>query len=477
MTKDRKDVIVLMMDTVRAEDVYRNPQLSTLNRIARNASNYTHAVSSGSWTVPTHASLFTNRKVSDIKQVSRDFLKNGTNKIDPWMVKTKFLSENENTLSRKLSNYGYQSVLLSNNPFLTSFTNLGLGFDKIHDVWLNSNVKYNKSLARKLSFILEGGASARIKMIYTAYLLTRFLPKSTLDKLYVSARRRMNQGVAKADGTNKLDRGAIDTNKLLNAYLTYDYNYRPQFIFINYMEAHENYPLNDMGIPQDKWLYLGGVEEMSDYNMHKLHKGYLRRLKYLDKSINSTIEILKQKGLLENSTILFTSDHGQLFGEHGLLYHSLPPYEQISRVPLLAANYENGKLVKMKDTVDTPVSTSALHDSILDLAEGKYKYLDGNIRKDRYVISEHTGISEGWDEKLLSMLAPRAKSAAAILKAKRKLNMKVTAIYKGDMKLMHYFGRRKDELYEVSKDPQETTNIINSNRTLALEMANSLHDC
>lgn len=474
MTQNGKNIIVLLLDTVRAKDVLGNPALSTLNGIARHATSYTTAVAPGTWTAPTHAALFTDRKVSQIAQVSQNFLDNGTYKIDPWMVKTKFLDNNATTISQKLSKYGYESVLLSNNPFVTSFTNLAIGFDKIHDVWLESNVKYNKSLAKKISVILDNGASGRVAMMHTAYWLTRILPAAEMDKLYVGLRRKMYHGVAQADGTNKLDRGAYDTNKLLQNYLSYDYNYKPHFFFINYMEAHENYPVQDKNSTHDKWLYLSGVEEMSDYNMHSLHKGYLRRLKYLDKSVKSTIEILRERGLLEDATIVFTSDHGQFFGEHNLLYHSLPPYEEVSRVPLIAANYKDGKMIKAKDVVETPVSISALHSSILNLASGKFGYLNGNLRKERYVISEHTGISEGWDEKLLKMLAPRSKSAARILQLKREYNQKVTAVYKKNIKLMHYFGNRKDELYDISKDPTESTNIIDSNRQLALEMVSSL---
>ena len=71
---------------------------------------------------------------------------------------------------------GYQTSLFSNNPFLTSFTNLGVGFEYIEDVWLDSNLKYNQGLVQKLSMIINGGASAREKMFKTSYAMTRLLP-------------------------------------------------------------------------------------------------------------------------------------------------------------------------------------------------------------------------------------------------------------------------------------------------------------
>jgi arylsulfatase A-like enzyme len=474
MADQPKNIIVLLLDTVRASDVYGNKALSTMNRLAKSATSYRNAVAPGTWTAPTHAALFTNRRVSQIRQVSRNFLKGGTYKIDPWLVKTKFIGRHSMTMAHRLQEYGYESILLSNNPFVTSFTNLGMGFNSVHDIWRESNVKYNKGLASKISMVLSGGSAARAAMMQASYLLTRILPRDTLDKLYLDLRKRLSEGVSKADGTHRLDRGANDTNKILEDYLSYKYNYKPHFLFLNYMEAHENYPVGRKGMTQDKWVYLSGLEEMDDYSMNALHRGYLRRLKYLDNKVKRTIEILKERGMLENATVIITSDHGQLFGEHGMLYHSMPPYEGIAKVPLIAANYSNGKLEKIRDSVENPVSLSSLHDAILNLAVGRFDYLNGNLRRDRYVICEHMGISEGWDEKLLRMLAPRSRSAAQILKAKQKHNRKVTAVYGNGMKLLHYFGKRKDQLYNTEKDPSESDNIIDANRALALRLARSL---
>jgi arylsulfatase A-like enzyme len=476
MASTKKNIVVLLLDTVRAEDVYGNSSLTTLNYVARNSTTYGCAVAPGTWTPPAHAALFTNKKVSLLKNVSQDFLNDGTRKIDPWLVKTKFLDEHENTIAKKLSNQGYQSVLLSNNPFVTSKTNLAVGFDEIYDLWLSSNVKYNKGFAKHFNFLLNGGASAREKMMDTAYMMTRLLPEPIMDSLYLRLRKAMHSKSSQVSGTHMLDRGSRDTTATLKKHFDYKYNYKPQFLFVNYMEAHEHYPTYDKEMTQDKWMYLSGLEEMAEYRMQSLHKGYLKRLKYLDKSIGSTIEVLKKSGTLDDATLIITSDHGQFFGEHGLLYHSLPPYEQVSRVPLIVGNYKNGKLLKFKETIEKPISTASIHNAILNLASGRFDYLNGNLQKDKYVACEHTGIAEGWDEKLLRMLAPRAKSAAMILKAKRKHNVRVTAIYKDNLKLMHYFGKKTDEMYDVEKDPAEATDIIGHNRQLALEMANMCYN-
>ena len=466
-----KNIVVLMVDTIRAGDVSANNGLGTISYLARNGTNYTNAIAPGMWTASSHASLFMNRRVSKIKNVSKNFFKNGTRKIDPWMVKTKFLDDNATTMAQKMSRLGYNSVLFSCNPFLTSFTNLALGFDKTYDLWLNSNLKYNKSLVNKLSVIINGGASARMAMFRTSNLMTSMLPKPIMDKLYMGLRNRLADGVASADGTFRLDRGASEANNALKNYLTYSDGSKPSFIFTNYIEGHENYPISRRAnLKQDKWLYLSGIEEMTPEVTGKLHKGYLKRLGYLDVKVKEAIGILKSKGMLDDATVVVTSDHGQSFGEHGLLYHSTFPYQEIAHVPMIVANYENGKMLKLKEKVEEPVSILALHRSLLELASDKEKYLNGNMRSGKYLTSEHTGICEGWDESLLRMLKSRSKSADLIYRAKSRFNIKATAVYNGDMKLMHYFGKRKDELYDLSRDPKESENIIEGNRAIAKDL-------
>jgi arylsulfatase A-like enzyme len=469
-----KNIIVLMLDTVRAEDVHHNSNLSTIGYIARNGTNYTNAVAPGTWTAPTHASLFTNSKVTRIKEASQDFFRNGTIKIDPWMVRTKFLNEGAETIASKLSEYNYYSVLFSNNPFLTSYTNLAIGFDKVYDVWMYSNAKYNEKLVEKMSFIINGGSKVRKRMYKVSYAMSKLMPVPVLDSVYLKLRAKLNKKVAEADGTYRLDRGAIDTNKELSNYLKYNYNYKQQFIFINYIEAHENYPISKDKV-QDKWLYLSGVEEMDENTTRSLHNGYLRRISYLDKRVGEVINILNKNGMLDNATLIITSDHGQAFGEHKMLYHAMPPYEEVAKVPLIAINYENGKAIKVRDQVDKPVSLLSLHDAIIRLASGKEDYLNGNIRGSRYTTCEHTGISEGWDEELLLLLKKRANNARKIYAAKKKYNRKATAVYKGNMKLIHFFGAKPDELYNIENDPKETTNIIGQNRSIAIDMLQYLH--
>ena len=274
----------------------------------------------------------------------------------------------------------------------------------------------------------------------------------------------MASSVANADGTYKMDRGATDTNNALKAYLEKEYNYKPQFMFINCIEAHENYPIRDSSIIQDKWLYLSGILEMSEDITKKFHEGYRKRLSYLDKQIGKSLQILRDNGMLDDASVIATSDHGQFFGEHGMLYHSLYPYNEVNNVPLSISKFENGKPVSNPISISDPTSLIDLHGMILSMAGSKESY------KRNPVISEHNGISEGWDGMLLSALRRRSEYAARIYKTKLSYNSRAYSIISDGYKLVDFYGKRPSELYRIG-DKEEKENVIDSNKSIAKRLS------
>ena len=467
--KAKKNIVVLLLDTVRASDGYSNA-MPYLSGLAREGTAYMNTISPATWTAPSHAALFTGTRASSISGVSKDFLASGA--IDPWFTQTKFLPADAETLAKKVSRLGYTTALFSNNPFLTSFTNLGAGFDRIYDIWLESNGKYDQKLTNRMASVLKGGHKTRSRLSKASAAVAQFIPKRFIDGIYLSLRLRMDRGVANADGTHKLDRGMTDTNERLMTHLGMEDALTPQFLFMNFIEAHENYPVGRNDVIQDKWLYLSGILDMDESVTKLFHRGYIKRLSYLDSKVRAMISDLKKRGVLDNASVVITSDHGQFFGEHGLLYHALPPYEEVVKVPLIAINYENGRPVKTHERVYSNVSTASLHESLIDIAAGKSEYLNGNLRASRYAVSEHLGISEGWDGELLRMLKGRSEMANKIYETKLRHNKRSVAIYSGNMKLIHFFGSRKDELYDLKKDPVETDNIMDSRRSDAQHLLN-----
>ncbi len=56
---------------------------------------------------------------------------------------------------------------------------------------------------------------------------------------------------------------------------------------------------------------------------------------YLDSQLGRLFAKLDSTGLLENTLVIVTSDHGELLGEHQSFGHGLSLYREVAEVPLL----------------------------------------------------------------------------------------------------------------------------------------------
>lgn len=95
----------------------------------------------------------------------------------------------------------------------------------------------------------------------------------------------------------------------------------------------------------------------------------------IDDCVGDILHSLDQNGLTENTLILFTSDHGELLGDHGLLHKGPPPYRQLREIPLLI----KGPGLAHGKTIKALTSHIDLVPTLLDLAGITYeqKQFDG----------------------------------------------------------------------------------------------------
>ncbi len=90
---------------------------------------------------------------------------------------------------------------------------------------------------------------------------------------------------------------------------------------------------------------------------------YDGEISYWDAQLGALLEYLDGLGLLENSIVLLTSDHGQMFGEHGKWVHRNSLYEEVLRVPLLV-RYPG--VIPPGSVVTTPISTREVAPLVLN---------------------------------------------------------------------------------------------------------------
>jgi len=75
----------------------------------------------------------------------------------------------------------------------------------------------------------------------------------------------------------------------------------------------------------------GGVNEQS---LRRIMPGYYGMVKCIDDNVGRILDTLRECGLLENTIVVFTADHGDLCGEHGRLNKGVP-YEGSARIPFV----------------------------------------------------------------------------------------------------------------------------------------------
>jgi choline-sulfatase len=93
-------------------------------------------------------------------------------------------------------------------------------------------------------------------------------------------------------------------------------------------------------------------------------RAYYGMVTCVDDQVGELIAELKRAGMYENTYIIFTSDHGDNLGEHGLIGNKHTPLEGSVAVPLIIT----GPGVKSGVAVDTPVAHVDLYPTILDMA-------------------------------------------------------------------------------------------------------------
>jgi choline-sulfatase len=82
------------------------------------------------------------------------------------------------------------------------------------------------------------------------------------------------------------------------------------------------------------FLWVSDSESMSDDAVRGMRRSYAADISVIDHAVGLMVEALDRKGLLDNTWIIYTSDHGEMAGSHGLMSKCVL-YQQAMRVPLI----------------------------------------------------------------------------------------------------------------------------------------------
>jgi len=189
-----------------------------------------------------------------------------------------------------------------------------------------------------------------------------------------------------------------------------------------------------------KWIRLRSLDYVTNEELRRIRAAYYAMITFMDLNIGKIIDVIEKKFDLDNTVIIYGSDHGDNIGEHGLFWKS-NFYESSSRVPLIFSwkgvfkeNYRYGGLASLVDIAPT----------LLDIAQARMlPVMDGesllnslktgeDISKDRIVISQLADIKGDYPSAM---------------------------IRRGDYKLVVHYGYEKPQLFDLSKDPNELNDL------------------
>jgi arylsulfatase A-like enzyme len=170
---------------------------------------------------------------------------------------------------------------------------------------------------------------------------------------------------------------------------------------------------------------------------------YWAQIELIDENVGRMLEVLEETGQREDTVVIFTSDHGEMAGDHGLNKKGCRFYEGLVRVPLIFSQpgrFKEGlrsdALVELLDIPPTLLELAGLR--VPDTMHGKSLLpiltglADPGHHRD-FVRCEYYEVLEG----------PR--SYATMLRTRR-------------YKMVIYHGHEPGELFDLTKDPHEFDN-------------------
>ncbi|GAH81793.1 unnamed protein product, partial [marine sediment metagenome] len=117
------------------------------------------------------------------------------------------------------------------------------------------------------------------------------------------------------------------------------------------------------------------AEGLTEVNFRQIAAQTYGMINFVDDCIGSVMAELKRLGLREKTIVIFTTDHGELLGDHGLLYKGPYLYQPLVRTPLIISF---PPMLQRAKTVSALAGHVDLFPTILDIiAEKMPSYLQG----------------------------------------------------------------------------------------------------
>ena len=411
------NVILIGIDTLRADHLgcygYHRPTSPTINELAKNGILFKNCFAQAPATAPSFMSIMTSRYPT-YHGIDENI--GGTGRV---ICRTYMLDPAIPTLAAILKKNGYQTAAFTAGGNVHPLAGFGIGFD-YYSVkhGLTGNLRSGARKRTLLSDELRPWLSQHARENFFLFLHTYAAhnpwepPKRYRQFFAPEAEERLIAPLFR----NKTKPGRASRKSLLKQSRGETYHALHSFV---------------------------NLEELKDVACLKaLYDGAIR---YVDECVAELLETVHALKLLERTVIVFTSDHGEEFLEHGRLSH-LQLYNELLRVPLII-NVPN---LKKSAAVDQIVRSIDILPTILEL-----------LRIKRIPPTQGVSLIPAL-ERNLNLLAV-AESETRGYSVQNKKYKYIYPRYKS-------YKIRTDELYDLEKDPNEKENILLEKPRIAEDM-------
>jgi arylsulfatase A-like enzyme len=184
----------------------------------------------------------------------------------------------------------------------------------------------------------------------------------------------------------------------------------------------------------------------TEQQMHDVLRAQLAQIEFMDNALGDLVAALEEQGELENTYIVFSGDHGDLMGEHGLMLKHFVHFDAVTRVPLIIAG--PGLEPQIDDRM---VSSTDIAPTVIAMASAEpYRGIQG---KD--LLGEHSN----WRDALV--IEEDQPFGIEGLPGPIKMRTLVTQDYRFTV----YGGTDQAELYDRTHGNDDSANVINTSTT------------
>jgi arylsulfatase A-like enzyme len=426
---EKPNVILITMDTTRRDHLscygYTKKTTPHLDQLAEDGVVFENVRSTSSWTLPAHASLFTGLY---------PFKHGAYTKEGIWGYKV--LGDDVTTLAEILAREGYINAGFIGGYFCSSFFGMAQGFHYYYENLFNLIHEFENFFVTRI--------------FRSLFSLSDFFER---------------HGLAGKKIAPQINRAALKWVK--------HNDHTPFFLFLNYFDPHHPYIPRDTkpsGSLSESPVEKGGYVRWETRLINQVLKGekplgseekqylidrYDDEITQMDQGIGELIRLIKEMGIYDDSLILITSDHGESFGEHGLMTHPPAVYEELIAIPLIV-KYPKGH--RKGERVFLPIS-------LVDVVPEILSVLGIPLPE------EIQGVPFSQDKQ--HIMVERYKDKSWSKRGVHFGSRSLRALYEGDYKFI-WSSDGNHHLYNLKDDPYELNNLVEQMPQLVFEMEEKL---